>query len=32
MTMEIIRNDLTKMDVDAIVNASNTELRMGGGS
>jgi O-acetyl-ADP-ribose deacetylase (regulator of RNase III) len=31
MTMEIIRNDLTKMDVDAIVNASNTELRMGGG-
>jgi O-acetyl-ADP-ribose deacetylase (regulator of RNase III) len=29
--MEIIRNDITKMDVDAVVNASNTELKMGGG-
>jgi O-acetyl-ADP-ribose deacetylase (regulator of RNase III) len=31
MPMEIIRNDITKMDVDAVVNASNTELKMGGG-
>ncbi len=31
MPMEIVRNDITKMDVDAIVNASNTKLKMGGG-
>ncbi|MFT4415039.1 macro domain-containing protein [Fredinandcohnia humi] len=31
MPLEIVRNDLTKMSVDAIVNAANTELKMGGG-
>ncbi|MBM7602784.1 O-acetyl-ADP-ribose deacetylase (regulator of RNase III) [Metabacillus crassostreae] len=31
MPLEIVRNDLTKMKVDAIVNAANTELTMGGG-
>lgn len=29
--MQIVRNDITKMKVDAVVNASNTWLRKGGG-
>ena len=31
MPLTVLRNDITKMAVDAIVNAANTELRAGGG-
>lgn len=31
MPLEIVRNDITKMDVDVIVNAANTTLKIGGG-
>ncbi|WP_172370445.1 macro domain-containing protein [Sporosarcina jiandibaonis] len=31
MPLEIVRNDLTKMRVDVIVNAANSALQMGGG-
>lgn len=31
MPLEIVRNDITKMKVDTVVNAANTALKKGGG-
>jgi len=31
MPLEIVRNDITKMHVNAVVNAANIALKMGGG-
>ncbi len=31
MTLKVVNEDITKLEVDAIVNAANTSLLMGGG-
>lgn len=31
MPLRIVRNDITKMETDVIVNAANSDLKMGGG-
>jgi O-acetyl-ADP-ribose deacetylase (regulator of RNase III) len=31
LTLEVVQGDLTKQDVDAIVNAANNDLELGGG-
>ncbi len=31
MTLKIIQDDITQLDVDVIVNAANTQLKQGGG-
>jgi len=31
LTVEVVQGDLTKQDVDAIVNAANNDLELGGG-
>ncbi|KAA8815884.1 macro domain-containing protein [Bifidobacterium callitrichos] len=31
MPLHLVRQDITRLDVDAVVNAANTALRMGGG-
>ena len=31
MPLKLVRNDIIKMKVDAVVNAANSALKMGGG-